>query len=346
MTRLSFCLLLPLLAGVTACADDDFPNEARLLRLRLLAIQAEPVNPTFGTTTRLRPLVYVPPGESVTYEWSWCPVPTNPNDGYICPIDQAAVDQIGAMTGLSGIPPLALGNGETVDFQNPFPPALLASLCAGDSATIGMLVGTDNTGQIPQLYDCTVATLAMQVKLTIRGSTTDTGVVSLRLPIDENTPSNQNPIITGVTVTSIEPPTLLDQTGLVHVSRESEVKVRAELDSTQAETYLDKQPGQDGIYQKDSTGKFILAARTEALTLSWFAENSKFENRTTGWNATSLDENGQKLLFKVATENTWKISNSDDYPGSTALLLVVVRDNRGGVAWAQGMATLDPKESP
>ena len=181
MSRPAYFLILTLLAGLPAC-DEDISSASRLRRPRLLAIQAEPPNPAFGQTTVLLPLVYVPPGEVVTYEWSWCPVPTNSEDGYRCPVDQAAVDGIAARTGLAGIPPLFLGTTEAIDFTNPFPASLLADLCAGDSATTDLFLGGTSDSQNRQVYDCAVATLSVQVMLTIRGSVTDTGVVSLRLP--------------------------------------------------------------------------------------------------------------------------------------------------------------------
>jgi hypothetical protein len=201
MSKLTYLLFLAFLSGLIAC-DNDISSPSRLRRVRLLAVQAEPPNPAFGQSTRLRPLVYLPPGESVTYEWSWCPVPTTSDDGYQCPVDQAAVDQLAALAGLTGIPPLFLGTTETIEITNPFPPALLASLCAGDAATTSLFLGSASVGKSSQVYTCAVATLPVQVMLTIRGSITDTGVVSLRLPIDEATPGNNNPVITGLSVLS------------------------------------------------------------------------------------------------------------------------------------------------
>src|SRR5664279_1549974 len=261
MSKPACALLVIFLTSLLAC-DNDISSSSQLRRPRLLAVQAEPPNPTFGQSTRLRPLVYLPPGEVVTYEWSWCPVPTTSDNGYKCPIDQAAVDNLATRTGLAGIPPLSLGTTETIAFTNPLPPALPASLCAGDSTTTSLVFGGASAGS-GQVYSCTVATLSVQVMLTIRGSITDTGVVSLWLPIDDTTPGNANPVITGVSVVSPEPARLLDETGLVTVPRNNKVKLRAGLDQTQAEQYLDWQLGPDDSYKKDSTGQFILGPTVE-----------------------------------------------------------------------------------
>jgi hypothetical protein len=329
-----------LLVGTLAC-DEDISSASRLRRLRLLAVQAEPPNPAFGQTTRLRPLVYVPPGESVTYEWSWCPVPTSRDDGYPCPVDQAAVDNLAAASGLTGIPPLALGTTESVDFTNPFPPALLASLCAGDGVATSLFLGGATVGSNRQVYACAVATLPMQVMLTIRGSTADTGVVSLRLPIDETTPGNANPLVGGIGVIAPPPARLLDETGLGSVPRDSEVRLLAGLDQTQAEVYLDKQIGPGDTYLRDDAGQFILGPTQERLTLSWFSEGGGFVDKTTSWSVQDLDGNGQPVPFTSAAENDWSTPKVEDFAATSSLVLLVARDSRGGVGWARGVASIE-----
>lgn len=338
MPRRPWLLCVCLLVGLPAC-DDGVSSTSQLKRLRLLAVQAEPPNPRFGESTILRPLVYLPPGESVTYEWSWCPVPTDSQSGYRCPIEQAALDALAAQAGLAGVPPLALGTGESITFTNPFPAPLLASLCAGDSAAIQMFTGSVGGGKNSLVYNCSVATLPVQVMLTIRGSTTDTGVVSLRLPYGD-VPENRNPIVTGVSVLLPEPPRLLDQDGTVLVPRDTEVKLRAALDPSQSETYLDKQVGPNDEYVRDEAGNFVLAPTQERITVSWFAEGGGFEERTTSWGVRDLDSSGRAVPFESATDNPWTTPKVDEYGRTSSLVLLVVRDSRGGVAWTQGVASL------
>lgn len=341
MPRPAIALLLFCLASSAAC-DNEISSASRLRRPRLLAVQAEPPNPAFGQTTRLRPLVYLPPGESVTYEWSWCPVPTTSENGYVCPVEQAAVDSLAAQAGLAGIPPLSLGSAESIDFTNPFPPALLASLCAGDSAAVGLFRGSASDDQSPQVYTCAVATLPVQVMLTIRGSVTDTGVVSLRLPIDETTPGNANPIITDLSVVSPPPARVLDDTGLVTVPRDQKVRLRAGVEATQAEVYLDRELGPDDEYRKDDNGRFILGPTVERLSLIWFAEGGGFVEKDSGWGAEDVDSQGQPVAFASALENDWTTPKVEDYAATSSLVLVVVRDSRGGVAWTRAVASLEP----
>jgi hypothetical protein len=339
-SKLTFAALLTFLTVVPAC-DNDISSSSRLRRPRLLAVQAEPPNPAFGQSTTLRPLVYLPPGESVTYEWSWCPVPTTPDDGYKCPVDQAAVDSLSASTGLANIPPLFLGDTETIEIRNPFPPALLASLCAGDNAATDLFFGGASTGKSAQTYSCTPATLPMQVMLTIRGSISDTGVVSLRLPIDDTTPGNSNPIITGVSVALPEPARRLDDSGVVVVPRDKKVKLHAEVDPAQVEPYLDRQIGPDDQYVKDDKGQYVLGPTAERLTVYWFSEGGGFVDRSTSWAPSDLDSHGQPLAFAAGMENDWSTPKVADYAAASSLVLVVVRDSRGGVAWTHGIATLE-----
>ncbi len=309
MLRHSIALLLCLVVGAAAC-DDGIASASRLRRLRLLAVQAEPPNPGLGQTTWLRPLVYVPPGESVTYDWSWCPLPTSSEDGYVCPVDQAAVDTLAARTGLASVPPLWLGTDASVAFTNPFPADLLAKLCQGDSATTALFTENASVGKNQLVYDCTLATLPMQIMLTIRGSTVDTGVVSLRLPVDASTPGNHNPLVTGITVASSEP-----------IARNTDVKLLAGIDPAQAEIGPDGQP--------------------EALTLSWFAEGGGFVHKTTSWGPNTLDKDGQPLPFQALVENTWTTPKADDYTRASSLLIVVARDGRGGMGWSQAEVSLE-----
>lgn len=338
MAKPSIILILLCLAGL-AC-ESDISSASRLRRLRLLAVQAEPVSPLVGASTRLRPLVYVPAGEEVTYEWSWCPVPTSSDDGFACPLAQAGLDQIAADLGLVGVPPLNLGTSESVTFTNPFPPELLARLCAGDSVLTGLFIGAASSGMQSRVYSCAVATLPMQVMLTIRGSTTDSGVISLRLPIDQSTSGNQNPVITGLALWGAERWQTLDEAGSVVVPRDAKVKLLAGVDPAQAERYTDWQIDQNNLYIKDDSGQPIVGPTEEQLFLSWFSEGGGFETRRTGWNARALDADGVAIPFQSAVENDWTTPGHEDFPNTESILLVVVRDNRGGVAWTRAVARL------
>jgi hypothetical protein len=139
----ALALLLGALSSV-ACTDPDF-NRPELLRLpRVLAVQAEPPQPSFGTATTLRALIYQPPNTKSDaaecagsdpgpkYQWSWCPFSTSSVNGYECPIGQDDLNMLFLGLGMGAAPQLDLGTGETASLTNPFPAPILQALCKGE----------------------------------------------------------------------------------------------------------------------------------------------------------------------------------------------------------------------
>lgn len=230
-------LLRPLLAIPLAlalgCADPDF-NRPELLELpRILAMQAEPPQPSYGNATTLRALIYQPddrphadecvgavdPGPK--YEWSWCPLPTSSSDGFKCPVDQVQLNVLFAALGLGAAPSLHLGNGETATLTNPFPASLLYGFCTGDIPIDPRMFGLEN---IPTMGDagvgwafsCDMPSLddpdrehplgfPVTVRLTYtppcgsphqeKYGDTLTAVFTVHLPTDDALPPNQNPVV-------------------------------------------------------------------------------------------------------------------------------------------------------
>lgn len=62
---------LTVIAPALPACDDDLSPYNRLDKLRVLAIQGEPVDLRPGGAVTLTPLVYAPPGHGVTLRWSW-----------------------------------------------------------------------------------------------------------------------------------------------------------------------------------------------------------------------------------------------------------------------------------
>ncbi len=189
------------------CSNRNFNTPQSLNVPRVLAIQAEPPQPKVGEATTLQALVYLPPddpGENATYTWSWCPLPTSSNNGYKCPIDEAAFGQIYASLGLGTPPSFALGTGRTATFVNPFPAALLTKLC-GDPFSV--LPGADAGARASQpdggsqiSTDCLVVGYPITVYLSIDATSTGKldAVFFVNLPTDDSVPGNQNPVVGGV----------------------------------------------------------------------------------------------------------------------------------------------------
>lgn len=188
-------LVASLLAtALVACGDQDFNKPSLLDKPRILAVKADPPQPSFGVTTTLSTLLYEPtrarldqegkcpnPGPR-TYKWSWCPIgmiADSASNTFKCPFPEDGFRQLYASIqqvypGLPDAPPFELGEGETMVFSNPFPAPLLYALCRGD---IGSSLGDPS------------------------GATTGKSVFSCELPatdvasnVDIQNPANTHPI--------------------------------------------------------------------------------------------------------------------------------------------------------
>ena len=74
----------------------------------------------------------------------------------------------------------------------------------------------------------------------------------------------------------------------------------------------------------------------EQLTLTWFVESGDTQSQRTAFidDVEPLDD---------ASQNEWEPDGETDYPRDTSEVVVVVRDDREGVAWGRGVVTLgDP----
>jgi len=222
------------------CSNNKFNTPQLLTTPRVLAIQAEPPQPTFGTSTTLRALIYLPPvhndaatcagvDTAAQYQWSWCPVPTSSSDGYQCHLQQADVDALARGLGLSQVPQLDpatgeidLGTGETATLTNPFPAQILDSICTGaidlfPKPDAGTSSATPDGGRIT-MFNCDQdqsgqPRFGYPVTVTLRytppcGSPpqdnfgpTLTTVFTVLLPRDDSTPGNQNPIVGSIQAT-------------------------------------------------------------------------------------------------------------------------------------------------
>jgi hypothetical protein len=297
-----------LLTGLAGCGA-DFDSPAQLSTLRLLALQAAPVNPVAGETTTVTPLVYSPSGGALELAWSWCPVLGQPNDGYVCPIthDQAEA-KLAAIGATAPLPAFDLGAGPVASFTNPFPPEVLAALCGA---------GLDG-----DIVDCHGG---FPIRLSVRvtdGAETQRGTTVIRLPVTAGAVANANPVPGALSVDLPSGTQVLDDAGSVLVPRLQESLLHVAVDGAQAETYAANDAGGGP------------ATSRETLLFSWFAELDGLDNHRT------LFIDGVDTLEGAAADK-WKppATRDDDRPMSR--LFVVVRDDRGGVGWSSATAALE-----
>jgi hypothetical protein len=309
---LAALLTLALLAAGLGGCGANFDSPTLLTKLRILALQAEPVNPPTGDTTTIAPLVYSPSVATAALEfsWSWCPLLGQANDGYVCPISQ---DDAGALLTAAGVttplPDFDLGVGPTASFTNPFPPEVLAALCAD---------GFDG-----QPVDCTNGfPIRVSVRVT-QGAAAQLGTTVIRLPLAAGAPSNANPVPGALSVDLPAGTAVLDDAGTVVVPRLQDNVLHVALDDSQAETYVGS--GLDGG----------TATLRETLLVSWFAELGDFHDTRT------LFIDGVESLADASTDK-WKPPAVREDARPTSRVIVVVRDDRGGVGWTSATASLEP----
>ncbi len=230
--------LLAATAALVAC-NGDFNKPALLDTPRVLAIKAEPAQPSFGVSTTLSTLLYQPPVDHVgnqcptpgptTYKWEWCPWPLSSNTNFECPIQQAEFDQLYASMGLGIAPKLILSEeseAPTTTFTNPFPAQILYALCRGDIATsLGGGAAPDG-GMGHSVFNCDLPaeeynvsdpsktdpiSFQVTIKVTITpacpsllpsGFSPLVAIYSLHLPTNDSIPVNQNPVLSGIWVTA------------------------------------------------------------------------------------------------------------------------------------------------
>jgi len=338
----------PVMVGVAlalvACSRSDFNTPTLLNKPRILAIKADPAQPALGASTTLSALVYQPPpsadagagadaGIGVTgYSWSWCPLATSSADGFACPIGSDAANQLFADLGIVDAPPLDLGTGETAIFRNPFPSALLANLC---------VYGLPATAGAPGAkFACTIAgfpiTIYLVVHATVDGKPADLpAVFFVYLPINDAIPANLNPVVNGIDIFQHR----LDQAGTQEVPLNSAVPVELEMQASSAEILHDP----NEVLPPPDPKNPILGpniAPYEQLTISWYAECGDFGANGLGGDRTGYlgDPNNLNSQFGTALQNTWNIPKTEGCPIDYARMIVVVRDNRGGVTWTSGVA--------
>jgi len=77
----------------------------------------------------------------------------------------------------------------------------------------------------------------------------------------------------------------------------------------------------------------VLTDQRERLTLSWFVESGDMESEKTAF-IQDLEPISDTI------RNSWTPAIVREYTPDTARVVVVVRDNRGGVTWARGNVRL------
>ena len=300
---------LILAAALAGGCSPGFDPYNRLTEMRVLALKSDPVAPAPGETTTLSSLIYLPSGEEIaSLRWSWCPFAGNATDGYPCLITEEELAQLGGGSA-EDIPPFDLGDGETAALEHTLDPDLLAAVCR-------------NTEDQPVVLDCDGG-FPVQIKLTVRSQSGEEvdSVRTLRLRFSDEHDPNQNPWAEGLLAVLDGGETDIGSEPTVTLPRSTETVVRAKVPADVIETYT----GTDDNGAPEE--------KLEQIILTWFVESGDTKSMRT----TFID--GIEPL-EDAVENEWTPDGPEDYPGDTSQIVVVVRDDRDGVAWQTGVVSL------
>ena len=328
---------------VLGCGS-DFDPDYRLVKARVLALQADPPQPQVGAATTLRALVYLPQDETPSYHWSWCPAPTVAENGFACPIDQAGFETFLGV-GAGQAPALDLGTGETAVLTNVFAPDMLAALCSGQATGASASVG---------LWACASGGFPITVRMEFQTPSMATAdpnrwlpaVFKVFLPTEPTSatqPSNQNPVLGGLASIAPAPGQTLDDTASVTLQRNLEYNLRLAMDASVSETFRGWTRDSQGGYTTDASGNHVIGDVQEIISLKWYVEGGDLGNANgdggadTGYNPYAAIPQP----ISNATDNFWKTPKLEDYGKDRARIIVVARDDRGGVGWTSAAVTLE-----
>jgi hypothetical protein len=303
-------VLLLSFAGTFGC-EEPFDPYNRLTAMRVLAIRADPPLPAPGETSTLSALVYSTPEDPpVSYRWSWCPLAGPPEAGHPCLISDQQLAELGQAAGVT-LPGFELGDQPTAQLTHAIDPAILTALCEGEGLS-----------QLPQLPSCEGG-FPVQIKVIITSATkTETAVRNLRLRLSAIAAGNTNPTIEGLLARppeqELQP---LDEQAMMTLPRNKKTVIRAVVPETTAEEY-------DGLDNDRRPARVH-----EVLALTWFVESGTTDSERTSFVF-------GEVSLADALENEWTPARTKDYAGSRSRIIVVIRDNRGGVAWREGSVML------
>ncbi len=293
--------LLSLLALLTGCGLDDMAQEWQLDRLRVLGARATPAEPRPGETVSFESLVYTPADEPLGgVVWFAC-LPGAATD-FGCTVDTEALAALGALdpetasTAELAEAYAAAQEAGLVGFEPALPPQWTAPADALD--------GLDDAARLEGVT-ATLNITALPADST--AGLDDVDAVELafkRLPISEAETPNHNPDVAAVVVDGVS-----SADGLGTAAAPLTVAAGQTID-------LDVVLAADAVESyRFTTSTGAVETRTEEPYFAWYAEGGAFEQ------AFSLHPNTTVAYTAPKTA------------GWTGMVVVVVRDRRGGMGW-------------
>ena len=313
-------------AGALWGCGASFAPYNELSDFRLLAVRAEPPTLAPGGTSRLDALVYDPSGPlepadpSTTYSWSWCPVRLGAAGAYECALSEADLRAELAAAGVSADAlSFDLGQAPSATFAYPLDPTMLAALCSQSSGPPG--------GDAAGVLHCESG-FPVSVGLSVtKGDKTISGTKTVYLALDGAAPRNANPLVTGLAIApakgqAVDAEPLLavegtDGEGAYVTTLSRTYELFADVPETAAETFFGTTAA--GVAPRE---------QREVLFMTWFIEGGSTASGHTTFYAGTAG-------FERLAHNTWTLPQPEEFARDHARVILVLRDNRGGVAWLE-----------
>jgi hypothetical protein len=320
-----------------ACGDfsDDEARFSELDRLRVLAVRSEPADLLVGDVATLSALTFEPEQRELEYAWSWCPSRRDIADGGGCRIEEAELQRAWDTldTGRE-LPAYDLGTSREAELAHVFSADVLSPLCAALSA---------GEADAEQAALSCLLELEVSVSLSVRSADAEVTAVKRLVLLGEDidaTERNQNPAPTGeLLVRDIREDRLLEDGDTL--AADHEYALSLVLDESTSEPFLPSAlPGAE-----------LGERRRETLVMSWFVTEGSFPSDGLfgdgdgpiaggeGERTTFVD--GQSD-FSALLGNEWRLPRRLE--SSEATLVLVLRDERGGVGWAEHRFAVGARE--
>ncbi len=330
---LNFGLPLALTLGCTI-KEERADVFGELDRLRILGIQSDPADVAPAEQTTLRVLAFDPEARELSYEWSWCPVPDAPSNGYGCELSEAYLAELWVEAALPGEPPsFSLGQASSATFTNPLTPELVDLLCDALASEVD---------DLPVPIECG-ENLLPSVIIRVRagdGPEADELVGWRELPLLLEAPAeeerNENPNLEGeLKVVRVSDEVEIPIGGTLH--RGELYRLQAGFSEAEAEVFLP--PERDGLPPPEP--------RRENMEMDWFVTagtidfiQNELGNDTRFDDVENLDDAEQEtdyvgglIEFEKFVSNFWYFPVNDGTPSGEVTLFLVARDERKGIGW-------------
>jgi hypothetical protein len=332
-----FAWALAVAWALGACGEfsDDQARYSELDRLRVLAVRSEPADLLVGETATLSALTFEPQGREIEYEWSWCPSRNELAEGGTCRIAEADLRRAwDALATDQELPPYDLGDSPEAELTNVFSADVLEPLCEALSA------GEEDAEQAR--LSCLLG-LEVSVSLRVRSADEEVTAVKQLVLLPEGvaaTERNQNPALSDeLVVRDITDNRLVEDGDALLLDHEYALGL--DLDESASESFV----------PREMPGAGAGEARRETLVMSWFSTDGSFpavdgfgdgDGPVGGGGAERTTFVDGQNDFSALLKNNWRSPRTGDERETT--LMLVLRDERGGVGWAEHRFTLEASE--